>query len=185
MSPLSDSITDVTGIRVGHWTDRHACTGCTVVLCGNGAVAGVDVRGAAPGTRETDQQAAAVLRVRAGLGEAARGQAVDHALDGGDIHRGEAAELVLRARAGFGEFCQRRPLRRRQIDADLARENGGVALPDLAQDKTDLLLQYVGRPRRLWAALSTPRAPCDAIVMARLVCLAFSWRATSLGMSSL
>lgn len=49
------SITDVAGIRVGHWSDPVAQTGCTVVLCPpEGAVAGVDVRGAAPGTRETD-----------------------------------------------------------------------------------------------------------------------------------
>jgi L-aminopeptidase/D-esterase-like protein len=48
------ALTDVPGIRVGHWTDREAGTGCTVVLCERGATAGVDVRGAAPGTRETD-----------------------------------------------------------------------------------------------------------------------------------
>jgi L-aminopeptidase/D-esterase-like protein len=48
------SITDVPGIRVGHWTDRRAITGCTVVLPDRPAVAGVDVRGAAPGTRETE-----------------------------------------------------------------------------------------------------------------------------------
>jgi L-aminopeptidase/D-esterase-like protein len=48
------SITAVPGITVGHWTDLDAGTGCTVVLCGTGAVAGVDVRGAAPATRETD-----------------------------------------------------------------------------------------------------------------------------------
>ncbi len=50
----SGSITDVQGIQVGHETDRRRPTGCTVVLCGEGAVAGVEVRGAAPGTRETD-----------------------------------------------------------------------------------------------------------------------------------
>jgi L-aminopeptidase/D-esterase-like protein len=50
----NNSITDVPGIKVGHWTDRRAATGCTVVLCEKGAVGGVDVRGAAPGTRETD-----------------------------------------------------------------------------------------------------------------------------------
>ena len=48
------SIVDVPGIKVGHATDEKALTGCTVVLCENGAVAGVDVRGSAPGTRETD-----------------------------------------------------------------------------------------------------------------------------------
>jgi L-aminopeptidase/D-esterase-like protein len=48
------SICDVAGLRIGHHTDPVAITGCTVVLCEGGAVAGVDVRGGAPGTRETD-----------------------------------------------------------------------------------------------------------------------------------
>jgi L-aminopeptidase/D-esterase-like protein len=49
------AITDVDGIRVGHVTDAEALTGCTVVLCPpEGAVGGVDQRGGAPGTRETD-----------------------------------------------------------------------------------------------------------------------------------
>ncbi len=48
------SITDVAGIEVGHFTDTRRPTGCTVVLARGGAVGGVDVRGAAPGTRETD-----------------------------------------------------------------------------------------------------------------------------------
>src|SRR5436190_20247710 len=51
---MADSITVIPGIRVGHWTDLEAATGCTVVLCERGAVAAVDVRGAAPATRETD-----------------------------------------------------------------------------------------------------------------------------------
>lgn len=49
-----DSITDVPGIAVGHADDYEALTGCTVVLCEAGGVGGVDVRGGAPGTRETD-----------------------------------------------------------------------------------------------------------------------------------
>ena len=48
------AITDVAGIEVGHFTDPRRPTGCTVVIAREGAVAGVDVRGAAPGTRETD-----------------------------------------------------------------------------------------------------------------------------------
>jgi len=48
------SLTDVAGIEVGHFTDTRRPTGCTVILTSAGAVAGVDVRGAAPGTRETD-----------------------------------------------------------------------------------------------------------------------------------
>ena len=48
------SITDVAGIKVGHFTDTRRPTGCTVILCEDGATGGVDVRGSAPGTRETD-----------------------------------------------------------------------------------------------------------------------------------
>lgn len=50
----NDTITAVSGLLVGHWTDEDAATGCTVVLCPDGAVASADVRGGAPGTRETD-----------------------------------------------------------------------------------------------------------------------------------
>ena len=52
--PGGGSITDVAGIEVGHFTDTRRPTGCTVVIAREGAVGGVDVRGAAPGTRETD-----------------------------------------------------------------------------------------------------------------------------------
>lgn len=48
------AITDVPGLAVGHATDLGHLTGCTVVLCGDGAVCGVSVLGGAPGTRETD-----------------------------------------------------------------------------------------------------------------------------------
>src|SRR4051794_39335355 len=51
---MHDAITDVAGIEVGHFTDEAALTGCTAVVCRQGAIAGVAVRGAAPGTRETD-----------------------------------------------------------------------------------------------------------------------------------
>ena len=48
------TLRSVPGIRVGHATDAVGLTGCTVVLAPETAVAGVDVRGSAPGTRETD-----------------------------------------------------------------------------------------------------------------------------------
>ncbi len=48
------AITAVGGLRVGHFTDSRRPTGCTVILFDHGATAGVDVRGSAPGTRETD-----------------------------------------------------------------------------------------------------------------------------------
>lgn len=48
------AFTEIDGIQVGHEQDLRAATGCTVVIAQEGAVAGVDVRGGAPGTRETD-----------------------------------------------------------------------------------------------------------------------------------
>ena len=51
---MANGITDVQGIEVGHYTDKSGGTGCTVIICPDGAVAGVDVRGGAPGTSVTD-----------------------------------------------------------------------------------------------------------------------------------
>lgn len=51
---MNDQITDVPGVKVGNKEDHQALTGCTAILFESGAVAGVDVRGSAPGTRETD-----------------------------------------------------------------------------------------------------------------------------------
>ena len=87
------TLTDVAGLTVGHWTDAAAATGCTVVLCGeDGAVAGVDVRGSAPGTRETDllNPINAVDRVHAVL------------LGGGSAFGLDAATGVMRWLEGRG-----------------------------------------------------------------------------------
>ncbi|MDQ7027322.1 MAG: P1 family peptidase [Anaerolineae bacterium] len=51
---LTNTLVDVPGFKVGHATNLEAATGCTVVICPSGTVGGVDVRGGAPGTRETD-----------------------------------------------------------------------------------------------------------------------------------
>ncbi len=51
---MNGTLTDITGIRVGHYTDLDGGTGCTVILCPPHTVGAVDVRGGAPGTRETD-----------------------------------------------------------------------------------------------------------------------------------
>lgn len=51
---IHNSLTDVRGITVGHFTDLDLMTGVTVILATHGTVGGVDVRGAAPGTREID-----------------------------------------------------------------------------------------------------------------------------------
>ena len=86
------TITDVPGIEVGHATDEEALTGCTVVLCRDGATAGVAVRGAAPGTRETDlcRPGTLIERVHAVL------------LTGGSAFGLEASAGVMRRLAGAG-----------------------------------------------------------------------------------
>ena len=48
------NITDIKGIKIGHAQDIEGGTGCTVILCEEGAFAGVDVRGGAPASRETE-----------------------------------------------------------------------------------------------------------------------------------
>ncbi|WP_042277239.1 P1 family peptidase [[Clostridium] dakarense] len=51
---MYNNILDVKGLKVGQAEDIHGLTGCTVIICENGATCGVDVRGGGPGTRETD-----------------------------------------------------------------------------------------------------------------------------------
>ena len=51
---MNPTITAVAGLEAGHYTDQTHATGCTVIICREGAVGGVDVRGGSPGTRETD-----------------------------------------------------------------------------------------------------------------------------------
>lgn len=53
MTSPNNTLTAVPGIRVGHATNREAITGCTAIICPPNTVGGVDVRGGAPGTRET------------------------------------------------------------------------------------------------------------------------------------
>lgn len=89
-----NALTDIAGLRVGHHTDREAASGVTVVVCPEGAVGAVDVRGAAPGTRETDllQPVNLVDRVQAVV------------LAGGSVYGLAAADGAVRwlAERGWG-----------------------------------------------------------------------------------
>lgn len=80
------SITDVSGIQVGHFTDSLGKSGCTVIICAPGAVPGVDVHGTALGTHEIDLIRSGVLvnRVQAVL------------LTGGSSYGLQAARGVMR-----------------------------------------------------------------------------------------
>jgi L-aminopeptidase/D-esterase-like protein len=81
-----NGLTDVEGVLVGNYTDTEAVSGVTVVLCPDGATGAVDVRGAAPGTRETDLLAPVNLVEKA--------QAV--VLCGGSVYGLSAADGVVR-----------------------------------------------------------------------------------------
>ncbi|HET7010330.1 MAG TPA: P1 family peptidase [Anaerolineales bacterium] len=117
--PLDNAITDVPGIKVGQADDYEALTGCSVVLCERGAVGGVDVRGGAPGTRETDllRPLHLVQRVHAVL------------LAGGSAFGLEAATGVVRyleeKRIGFDTRVVRVPIVPAAIlfDLGLGRSN--------------------------------------------------------------
>ena len=87
-----NALTDIEGIRVGHYTDPDAVCGVTVVICPDGAVAGVDVRGSAPGTRETD--------LLSPLNLVDKVQAV--VLSGGSVYGLSAADGVVRWLADRG-----------------------------------------------------------------------------------
>lgn len=89
---LNQTLTAVPGIRVGHWTHPSGSTGCTAILAENGAVAGVDVRGGGPGTRETD-----LLRPEMSVG-AVHGLV----LSGGSAYGLAAADGVMRFLEGKG-----------------------------------------------------------------------------------
>jgi L-aminopeptidase/D-esterase-like protein len=118
-----DAITDVPGIRVGQADDPLALTGCTVVLCEGGAVGGVDQRGGAPGTRETDllRPMHLVQKVHAVL------------LSGGSAFGLEAAGGVVRyleeRRVGFNVRTVRVPIVPAAILFDL-----GVGRSDVRPD---------------------------------------------------
>jgi L-aminopeptidase/D-esterase-like protein len=119
MTPV-DAITDVPGIRVGQAQNDEALTGCTVILSEGGAIGGVDQRGGAPGTRETDllRPMHLVQRVHAVL------------LAGGSAFGLEAAAGVMRyleeQRVGFRTRVARVPIVPAAILFDLEVGQAGV-----------------------------------------------------------
>jgi L-aminopeptidase/D-esterase-like protein len=138
---MHDDITDVPGVRVGHDTDLAAQTGCTVILCdAQPTVGGVDVRGGAPGTRETDllSPTCTIDEVHAVL------------LTGGSAFGLDAATGVLRAleRAGIG------------YDTGVARVPivPAAVLFDLAVGRADVRPDAASGERAVAAATAGPIA---------------------------
>jgi L-aminopeptidase/D-esterase-like protein len=136
---LQNAITDVAGIRVGHAQDLDALTGCTVVLCKEGAVGGVDQRGGAPGTRETDllRPLHLVDRVHAVV------------LAGGSAYGLDAAAGVMRyleeQGVGFDTGVARVPIVPAAILFDLAIGDAKVR-PDASMGYQACLQASDGRP---------------------------------------
>ncbi len=98
---MNQTLTDVPGIRVGHYTDREAATGCTVIICPEGTCGGVDQRGGAPGTRETDLLRPMHLVEEVSAVLLAGGSAYGLAAADGVMHYLEEHEIGYRSRAGF------------------------------------------------------------------------------------
>src|SRR3954469_8954943 len=121
---MTGAITDVAGIEVGHWSDADALTGCTAVVCRGGAIAGVAVRGAAPGTRETDLCRPGTLVERAHAVVLCGGSAF-----GLEAASGAARELASEG-IGYDAGGIRVPIVPAAVIFDLAV--GAVAWPDVA-----------------------------------------------------
>ena len=130
-----NALTDVEGIVVGHYFSPLAACGVSVVLCLGGGVAGVDVRGSAPGTRETD--------LLAPLNLVEKAQAV--VLTGGSVYGLASADGVLRWLAQRGEGF---PLAQGQVAPIVP----AAALFDLGRGQ-----DYVPPINPQWGALA-----CDA-----------------------
>lgn len=98
---MNQTLTDVPGILVGHYTHLEAATGCTVIICPDGTVGGVDQRGGAPGTRETDLLRPMHLVETVSAVVLAGGSAYGLAAADGVMRYLEDHQLGYRSRAGY------------------------------------------------------------------------------------
>jgi len=136
---MHNAITDLHGIKVGHAQNEEALTGCTVILCEAGATGGVDQRGGAPGTRETDllQPMHLVDRVHAVV------------LTGGSAFGLDAASGVMRyleeRGVGFDAGVARVPIVPAAVLFDLDVGRAGVR-PDAAMGYQACLNASAGQP---------------------------------------
>ena len=140
MTTNQNSITDVPGILVGHADDAEALTGCTVVLCEKGAVGGVDQRGGAPGTRETDalHPMHLVQKVHAVMLAGGSAFGLDSA--------GGAMKYLEEHGAGFNAGGTKVPIVSAAILFDLGIGNAAVR-PDAAMGYRACQLASAQRPR--------------------------------------
>jgi L-aminopeptidase/D-esterase-like protein len=136
---LTNSIVDIKGIQVGQAQNDEAHTGCTVILCEKGAVAGVDQRGGAPGTRETDllRPMHLVERIHAVV------------LSGGSAFGLDSASGVMRyleeKKVGFNTGVGRVPIVPAAVIFDLGLGNPGIR-PDAAMGYAACIQATNSRP---------------------------------------
>ena len=156
---MHDAITDVPGIEVGHATDADALTGCTAVVCRAGAVAGVAVRGAAPGTRETDLCRPGTLVERAHAVLLCGGSAF-----GLEAASGAARELAA-AGIGFDADGIAVPIVPAAVIFDLSL--GRVAWPDVAAGRRAVAAATADRPEQGCVGAGTGATVGKVLGMAR------------------
>lgn len=177
-------ITDVDGVRAGHYTDKRRPTGCTVLIFDEGAVAGVDVRGSAPGTRETDllNPLNTVQRVNAIVlsGGSAYGLASAHGVVRylEERHKGYAVDNVvvpivpaaILYDLSMGD-ASIRPDAESGYQACLAATSGAVAEGNVGAGAGALVGQMFGHKRAMKSGLGTAsvRIPGTGLVVGAIV----------------
>jgi L-aminopeptidase/D-esterase-like protein len=181
---FSGKITDVEGVRAGHYTDKRRPTGCTVLIFDRGAAAGVDVRGSAPGTRETDllNPLNTVQRVNAIVlsGGSAYGLATAHGVVRylEERHQGYAVDNVvvpivpaaILYDLSMGD-ASIRPDADAGYQACLAATSGAVAEGNVGAGAGALVGQMFGHKRAMKSGLGTAsvRIPGTGLVVGAIV----------------
>lgn len=178
------NITNVAGITVGHHTLTDAPTGCTVILAGAGAVGGVDVRGGAPGTRETDLLApentvdvvhgivlsggsAFGLDAAGGVMRYLREQGVGYRTSGGPVPIVPAAILFD---LGVGGDPDRRPSTECGYAAAMAATSGSLAEGSVGAGAGATVGKMLGRTRAMKGGIgSAAFALADGLVVGAIV----------------
>jgi L-aminopeptidase/D-esterase-like protein len=175
-------ITDVDGVRVGHWSDRDARTGCTVVLLPSGTVASAEVRGGAPASRElallepgrtVDRLDAVVLTGGSAFGLAAVDGAVRWCEERGLGFPTGAGPVPIVAGLGLFDLLEGdasvRPGPDAGFAACIAAAAGAVDLGRVGAGTGCTVAKWAGREDARPGALGSATERHDAVVVSALV----------------
>ncbi len=175
--------TDVEGVRVGHWTDAEARTGCTVVLLPEGTVASGEVRGGAPATREfalldptrmVTRLDAVVLSGGSAFGLAAADGVMQHLADAGVGFETVGGRVPIVVAMCLYDLAvgdpSRRPTAEHGRQAAVAAHAGPVELGPVGAGTGATVAKWRGPDhRRPGALVAATRRGRDGLVVAALV----------------